>query len=53
MVNSVSSMRPARRTVSNDDMTTPIRMQNSIEMATAENAVAPTITASKRVTRRW
>ena len=27
----------------NDDITTPIRTQNSMEMATAENAVTPTI----------
>ena len=34
-------------------MKTPIRTQNSIEIATAENAVAATIAASKRVARRW
>jgi hypothetical protein len=28
-------------------------MQNSIEMATADTAVAATIPASKRVARRW
>ena len=53
MVNSVSSMRPARGTVSRNDMKTPIRTQNSTEMATAENAVTATIAASKRVARRW
>ena len=34
-------------------MKTPIRTQNSTEMATAENAVTATIAASKRVARRW
>ena len=37
--NSVSSMWPARGTASRNDMKTPIRTQNSIEIATAENAV--------------
>ena len=38
---------------SRNDMKTPIRTQNSIEIATAEIAVAATIAASKRVARRW
>ena len=33
-------------------MKTPISTQNSIEIATAENAVTATIAASKRVARR-
>ena len=45
-------MRPARGTVSMNDISTPIITQNSTETATAENAVAATIAASKRVVRR-
>jgi hypothetical protein len=49
--NSVSSMRPARGTASRNDMKTPIKTQNSIEMAIAAMAVVATIAASKRVAR--
>ena len=44
-----SSIRPARGTVSMNDISTPIITQNSTEIATAENAVTPTMAASKRV----
>ena len=44
-------MRPARGTVSRKDINTPTSTQNSTEIATAENAVATTIAASKRVAR--
>ena len=53
ITNSESSMRPARGTVSRNERNTPIRTQNSIEIATAANAVAATIAASKCVVRTW
>ena len=40
-------------TASMNDMKTPIKTQNSIEMATAEMAVTATITASKRDADTW
>ena len=44
-------MRPARGTASKKDRMTPIRMQNSTEMNTAEKAVPAMRMASKRVAR--
>ena len=44
-------MWPMRGTASRNDMKTPIRTQNSIEIAKAEIAVTATITASKREVR--
>jgi hypothetical protein len=43
---------PARGTASRKDRKTPISTQNSTEIATADSAVTPTITLSKRVARQ-
>ena len=42
-MNSASCMFPIRGTASRNDMNTPIKTQNSIEIATAEKAVTATI----------